>query len=312
MYSPWLALLIACCACADTKWDSVPTPLQLTWNGAPWQSASASGAVLSSRKQSGQSYIPVSFGLATDPLNQAGLPLTLVNTSAPGQGLPATLRFAKGATAQTVSDSQWTGIVFSGTQKAAEAVTLTMEVDGARLATLPAGSYAATYTLCLSSDGNYASGCSRRSDKNNDAASVDLQVDIPAAVRVNGLGDISLGTWSGSGDMSASSAAFCIGTNGSGVNLALSSLNGGAGAWLLRDGPNSLGYAVGLSGVGAAGSVASGSTYSLTKGSGTGVQGLDCATAGSVIHIAVPAPNNLETAVPGSYRDTITLSVQPI
>lgn len=145
----------------------------------------------------------------------------------------------------------------------------------------------------------------------------DLNVTLTIAdiIHISGLADIALGTYAGDSVDEAGSDTFCVFRNGTGnYEVTLDSLNTSGADFRLYDGvANYIGYTVDYTD--SAGAIAGATSGQLETPRTAGADNTDpvCAVNGDNVTLAVTVPAaNMDTAVPGSYTDTIIVTVSAL
>jgi hypothetical protein len=224
----------------------------------------------------------------------------------PGADLPLTAQWTDlvAGTTQTLVHGVATALTNTGVIDPCPAgkngrVTFTLLASD--LYTRAPGTYSAHFRLRVR---NQAAGVRR------DVAQVTLNVVVPAVVHLSGLDSLSLGTWTGAGNMSGSDSLcvfinsgvlYSVTATGSGIGGAFSVSNGSVPVafdanWNDGSGVQSL-----LPGV-VLGNRANANTTSIDCAGGTGNN--------AVFSVEVPAANLQAVPAPGTFSGTVTLTVQ--
>lgn len=137
---------------------------------------------------------------------------------------------------------------------------------------------------------------------------LDINLDINNLVMVSNLGDINLGTYSGTGNLTGSDS-FCVYRNGAGnYNITMNG-SGGSGAYLLNDGgTNNLPYTVSFTN-GSANSMTA--STALTAQANANTTSTTCGGSDNV-SVGVTVTNaSLAAAPAGTYTGSLTVIVAP-
>lgn len=186
-------------------------------------------------------------------------------------------------------------------------VALEMQLQSGSLYAVPWGTYSASLNIVATGVEN---------SNMTDSQSILADISIPKLVRViSGSGNtINLGSYMlGGGDLTGD-LSFCVYSNsvGSPYDVKADSANG-TGAFLLSSGTDTLNYLVDFNDAGTFTAAAANlveNTY--TAGSYAGESSGNCLADNASIRVTIPEVGNLESALPGSYTDTLTLTVQPM
>ena len=133
--------------------------------------------------------------------------------------------------------------------------------------------------------------------------SLDLEVVIPALVRVSNLSDVDFGSYDGEGDLSETQQ-ICVYSNATdGYNLRAESVN--VGGFALDSGSNTLSYSVTIGGVAL-------TENSLVAMTGANTTSVNCGGGGDTAMVLTIAEPDLQAAPSGTYTDTLTLYVEAL
>lgn len=140
---------------------------------------------------------------------------------------------------------------------------------------------------------------------------LDVIVDIPKRVQIQGLNDIDLGSYGGTGDLDKSDA-FCVYSNAGGLyDLTTTSTNPDGNTFRVTDGASFLPYSVVVNDdTDPAGGQTVDHNQTLTSLTGSSTS----ATCGGGTNASLEvtfAEADLQGALAGTYTDTITLLVEP-
>lgn len=172
-------------------------------------------------------------------------------------------------------------------------------------------------TLLVGGSG-LAFGASQGNVGTTSSGSIDISLTIPNLVRIFGLNDIALGSYTGTGTMTGNDT-FCVHSNviSGTYKIKATSANGTGGDFRVKSGANYIVYGVDFNDDTAqAGSTSldhdteSAGPYNATKYPNVG--NATCAgseNAGAWVTFQEAA---LQEAEPGSYTDTLTLLVTPL
>lgn len=142
--------------------------------------------------------------------------------------------------------------------------------------------------------------------------SVSISVTVPNLVRLTNLDDISLGTWSGTGDMSGSdnvcvwstTRKYAITATGSGTSGAFTLTNGGAS-------PSTLAYSVEWKDTSGAASGSALTTATALTGQTSNVTSTTCGGGTNATLLVKILEANLAAAPAATYTGTLTLVIAP-
>ena len=131
---------------------------------------------------------------------------------------------------------------------------------------------------------------------------------VGADVRISNMNDLSLGSWSGSGDVEDSDSV-CIYNNGGPNYLITASGSGTGGAFTLSSGGNTIAYTFQFQG-------SSGGYTTLSPNSGQGFSSADqvsdtCGGSTNASMRVRVTESSLMSAKKGSYSGTVNVQVDP-
>lgn len=139
-----------------------------------------------------------------------------------------------------------------------------------------------------------------------------ISVNVPDLIRISGLADLALGSYSGSGDMSGADD-ICVYTNKAPGNyFVTASGSGAANAFTITNGTNTIAYNVFFNDTtGTSGEVSLASGVKSAQQTGANTTSASCGGSSSAnFHVVVPEAN-IQAAPAGSYSGTLTLVVEP-
>lgn len=147
------------------------------------------------------------------------------------------------------------------------------------------------------------------------AEAVTLNASVQSAVRIvlNSGATINLGTYTPLGGDLQGTLSFCVfsNTTGNGYDIKADSSTG-VGSFDLT-GPSAVSYTVGFDDAGTfAAAAATLSDDTFTAGTYAGGTDANCGTDNASIQVTVAETGNLDSALPGAYTDTLTLTVTPM
>ena len=309
---------------ARTKWQLAPSAVEVSWDGSltPATFSSAGSACVISNRNNNIS--TKSFGVVTDYEGGdfstiSAIPFVLPSLGVSGDDLPITITYD----GVTLSNQSWTGnTAFTGggninTNTCGDPGDFNLVVNTADLLTVTGGeTYERSFDFCavVGNNSNRPGRCADSTPRGvgdrryGEATTVTFTVNVAEQVKISGLSDMDLGTFTGAN--LSSSDAFCVGSNsGNGIEITLDSESAGGGYNLTGDnfplGPL-IPYTVSL--------VTLSGTESPTEGvsevwASNQVTNLACA-ADITLTIGV-ASSAVSQAEDSSYSDKLTVTIGP-
>ncbi len=143
--------------------------------------------------------------------------------------------------------------------------------------------------------------------------SIGVSVTIPSLAQISKLADLTLGSWTGTGALSASNNGICVWSSTGGYSITATSANGAGSVFNVKSGSNVVAYEVQWAQTGGAASGASLNSGGALGGQTTNASSVDCSTGAQTtagVFVSIPAAN-LSGKAAGTYTDTLTLLVSP-
>ena len=142
--------------------------------------------------------------------------------------------------------------------------------------------------------------------------SANITLTIPTQVRISGLADLALGTWSGSGSKTANDDV-CVYTNNPGAGYRVTATgNGTGGAFTVASGAETVAYEVRWNDqTGTAGNVQLTSGVQLASQTGANTSSQTCGGLNSANFQVTFTSSALAAAKSGAYTGLLSIVVEP-
>jgi hypothetical protein len=160
-----------------------------------------------------------------------------------------------------------------------------------------------------------ASAATQGNIGNTSTGALSISLSVPKLARISKLDDITLGLWSGSGDLSGSDSSICVWTNSGVYSVTAKTENNSGNKFNLRSQEGKLiPYQVQWAQSGNQTSGQQMTPDSPLTGQNTNAESSDCsqgpeATAGLFVKVSEAT---LSVAGDGSYTDALTLVIAPL
>ena len=249
--------------------------------------------------------VPYQIRVRTTGRGRANTPLQLEASSGSGDILPLRVSYTD---LTSNSTEQLQANIYTAQNKQGEInncpaganARLRFSINQADLASVAAGTYQ-TRVRVLIRGGNNGTQVARRN--------IRLTIILDDIVSIQGLNDILLGSYSGSGDLSATEA-FCIARNGSGTYQVTASGNGPGGSFALLNNSNTLPFTARWDDGSSISDLIANSSLTTRQNAYTSANQCGTTTPNANLLITI-AETDLANSPSGNYRGTLTLIIAP-